>query len=224
MILTSPWRVKVNIKPSFEEEQRLYRQGYRLIAGLDEAGRGALAGPVVAAAVILPASVKTPWIERVRDSKLLSPKARLDIFEHICDTALSVGIGMVNHDFIDRRGIASATRLAMQQAIEQLAPPPDFLLIDYLKLPQVPIPQKGITDGDALCTTIACASIVAKVTRDHIMTALDSIVPGYQLARHKGYGTPEHMFWLEQRGPSSIHRLSFRPVKDRSTPRLIRDS
>lgn len=152
---------------------------------------------------------------------MLTPKVRLALFEHICDTALGVGIGMVSHDYIDRWGIASANRLAMQQAVEQLAPSPDFLLIDYLKLPQVPLPQRGITDGDALCTTIACASIIAKVTRDHLMATLDGIVPGYNLGQHKGYGTPGHLSCLEQRGPSSIHRLSFQPLRDWLAPRLL---
>lgn len=214
-------KVKVNFLPSFEEERQLRAQGYRLIAGLDEAGRGALAGPVIAAAVILPPQIKAPWRKQVKDSKLLSPKARQFLFERICETALGVGIGMAGHHIIDRQGIAAATRLAMRHALEQMAPSPDFLLIDYLRLPQVPLPQKGITNGDARCLSIACASIVAKVTRDRIMVTLDGIIPGYNLARHKGYGTPEHLCCLKRRGPSSIHRISFQPVKDLITPRLL---
>lgn len=210
----------LNILPSFKEENRLYREGYRRIAGLDEAGRGALAGPVIAAAVILPRRVRSPWLKRIRDSKMLSPRERLALFELICDAAIGVGFGMVSHNYIDRWGIASANRLAMQQAIEQLAPSPDFLLIDYLRLPEVPLPQKGITDGDALCITIACASIVAKVIRDCIMATLDTVVPGYNLGQHKGYGTKEHIHYLAQLGPSSIHRLSFQPLRDWLAPRL----
>lgn len=211
----------MNIQPSFKEEHRLYREGYRNIAGLDEAGRGALAGPIVAAAVILPRRVRASWISEVRDSKMLTPRARLVLFEYICDSALGVGFGMVSHDYIDRWGIASANRLAMQQAVEQLAPSPDFLLIDYLRLPDVDLPQKGITDGDALCTSIACASVVAKVIRDRIMIMLDNVVPGYNLGQHKGYGTEEHIYCLEQLGPSSIHRISFQPLKDWLAPRLL---
>ncbi len=215
--------MKVSLSPSFEEEEQLQAQGYRFIAGLDEVGRGALAGPVMAAAVILPRSIKAPWLKRVKDSKQLSPAVRKTLFTHICETALSVGIGIASHRIIDQRGIATATRLAMQQALEQLVPSPDFLLIDYLRLPQVPLPQKGITGGDARCLSIACASIVAKVTRDHIMTTLDSIVPGYNLTRHKGYGTPEHLSYLKQRGPSCIHRLSFRPMRELTAPRLLKE-
>jgi len=210
----------VNIQPSFREENRLYREGYRLIAGLDEAGRGALAGPIVAAAVILPHRIRTNWIADVRDSKMLTPRARLVLFEYICDAATAIGFGMVPHDYIDRWGIARANRLAMQQAVEQLIPSPDFLLIDYLRLPDVDLPQKGITDGDALCTTIACASIIAKVIRDRIMMTLDDFMPGYNLGQHKGYGTEEHIRCLEQLGPSGIHRLTFQPMRDWLTPRL----
>ncbi len=210
----------MNIQPSFKEENRLYRAGYRHIAGLDEAGRGALAGPVVAAAVILPRRLRADWITGVRDSKLLTSKARLALFKHICDAALSVGFGMVSHDHIDHRGITSANRLAMRQAIKQLTPSPDFLLIDYLRLPDVDLPQKGITDGDALCVTIACASIVAKVIRDRIMATLDGFLPGYNLGRHKGYGTEEHIRCLKQLGPSCIHRLTFHPLRDWLVPRL----
>ena len=215
---------KINLSPSFEEENQLYVQGYRHIAGIDEVGRGALAGPVMAAAVMLPRSINAPWLKQVKDSKQLSPAVRETLFTHICEAALSVGIGTVSHHIIDQKGIATATRLAMQQALEKLTPPPDFLLIDYLKLPQVPIPQKGITGGDARCLSIACASIVAKVTRDRIMTTLDGIVPGYNLTRHKGYGTPEHLRCLEQQGPSCIHRLSFRPLAALNAPRLFRES
>jgi len=210
----------LNIRPSFKEENLLYREGYRLIAGLDEAGRGALAGPIVAAAVILPRKIRADWLEKIMDSKLLSPKKRLVLFDYICDAATGVSFGMVSHDYIDRCGIASANRLAMQEAIKQLEPSPDFLLIDYLRLPDVPLPQKGITDGDAICTSIACASIVAKVIRDRIMITLDTVVPGYNLSQHKGYGTKEHIHYLKKLGPSSIHRLSFQPLRDWLTPKL----
>lgn len=200
--------------PSLVEEVKLRAQGYQLIAGIDEVGRGALAGPVLAAAVILPCQIDTPWLNQVKDSKQLSPARRELLFGYIYEVAISVGIGMVRHEVIDDQGIAKATRLAMKSAIDQLSPPPESLLIDYIRLPEVPLPQKGITNGDELCLSIACASIVAKVTRDRLMVELDSIYPGYGLAKHKGYGTKQHLSCLRRLGPSSIHRQSFRPVRD----------
>ena len=200
--------------PSFAEEKRLEAQGYQRIAGIDEAGRGALAGPVVAAAVILPCHIEEPWLNQVKDSKQLSPAKREILFHHIHEIAISIGIGVVPHKIIDAEGIIKATRLAMKLAVDQLSPPPEFLLIDYMRLPEVPLPQKGITNGDSLCFSIACASIMAKVRRDHLMIELDGIYPGYGLAQHKGYGTREHLACLCRLGPAPIHRQSFKPVKD----------
>jgi ribonuclease HII len=201
-------------KPSFTEEISLEAQGYRLIAGIDEVGRGALAGPVVAAAVILPCGINAPWLDQVRDSKLLSPAKRELLFHNIHQIAISIGISLAPPEVIDARGIITATRLAMKLAIEQLSPPPESLLIDYMRLPEVPLPQKGITNGDRLCFSIACASIIAKVARDRLMIELDRIYPGYGLAQHKGYGTEKHLSCLRQLGPSPIHRHSFKPVRD----------
>ncbi|MFC1943876.1 ribonuclease HII [Chloroflexota bacterium] len=200
--------------PSFAEERILEAQGYRYIAGIDEVGRGALAGPVVAAAAILPRRISTPWQSLVKDSKQLSPAKREFLFHHIHEIAVTIGIGLADHEVIDERGIIKATQLAMKLAIDQLSPPPDTLLIDYMHLPEVKLPQKGITNGDSLCFSIACASIIAKVTRDHLMIELDKTYPGYGLARHKGYGTREHLDCLCQLGPSPVHRQSFKPVKD----------
>ena len=200
--------------PSLAEERVLEAQGYQLIAGVDEVGRGALAGPVVAAAVILPCQIEAPWLNQVRDSKQLSPYMRESLFHHIHEIAISVGIGMADHKVIDTEGIVRATRLAMKSAIDQLSPPSDSVLIDYMHLPEVPLPQKAITNGDELCLSIACASIIAKVARDHLMIEFDRIYPGYGLARHKGYGTKEHLFCLRRLGASPIHRQSFRPVRD----------
>ncbi|HEY55490.1 MAG TPA: ribonuclease HII [Dehalococcoidia bacterium] len=200
--------------PSFLEEELLSAQGYRLIAGIDEAGRGALAGPVVAAAVILPNDISASWFNEVKDSKLLTPARRELLFHHIHEIAVSVGIGLTPHHLIDSRGIVTATRLAMKQAIERLSPPPQSLLIDYMRLPEVKLPQKGITNGDNLCFSIACASIIAKVARDQLMVEFDSIYPGYGLARHKGYGTRQHLACLSKLGPCPIHRRSFRPVRE----------
>lgn len=201
-------------RPSFAEEKMLAAQGYQHIAGIDEVGRGSLAGPVVAAAVILPGHIDTPWLNQVKDSKQLSPARRESLFHHIHEIAISIGIGVVHHQVIDARGIVRATRLAMKLAIDQLSSPPEFLLIDYLRLPDVPLPQKGITNGDCRCFSIACASIMAKVSRDDMMREFDGTYPGYGLAQHKGYGTKGHLACLRRLGPSPIHRQSFKPVKD----------
>lgn len=200
--------------PSFAEERILEAQGYQYIAGIDEVGRGALAGPVMAAAVILPHHLNGAWLKLVRDSKLLSPDKRELLFHHIHEKAVAIGIGSADCDIVDGQGIVKATELAMKLAVEQLSPPAEFLLIDYMRLPEVELPQKGITDGDSLCFSIACASIIAKVARDHMMVELDKIYPGYGLANHKGYGTKEHLACLSRLGASPIHRKSFSPVND----------
>jgi ribonuclease HII len=200
--------------PSFAEEELFVAQGYERIAGLDEVGRGAIAGPVVAAAVILPRQISAPWFSQVRDSKLLTPARRELLFHRIQEVAISIGIGLTPHNLIDTQGIVKATRLAMRLAVEQLSPPAESLLIDYMRLPEVRLPQKGITNGDNLCFSIACASIVAKVVRDRLMVEFDEVYPGYGLARHKGYGTREHFACLIRLGPCPIHRQSFRPVRE----------
>jgi ribonuclease HII len=200
--------------PSFAEEEMLAAQGYQHIAGIDEVGRGALAGPVVAAAVILPRHIDAPWFTEVRDSKQLTPAKRELLFHRIHEIAISVGVGLTPHNLIDAHGIIKATRLAMKLAVDQLSPPPQSLLIDYMRLPEVRLPQKGITDGDNLCMSIACASIIAKVARDKLMVEFDRIYPGYGLAQHKGYGTKEHLACLSRLGPCPIHRQSFRPVRE----------
>ncbi len=200
--------------PTFTTEKMLEAQGYRRIAGIDEVGRGALAGPVVAAAVILPLNIDTPWLNLVRDSKQLNAARRQLLSNHIREIAVAIGIGMASHEIIDAQGIIRATRLAMKLAIDQLSPPPESLLIDYMSLPQVPLPQQGIKNGDSLCFSIACASIIAKVARDQMMIEFDGIYPGYGLARHKGYGTREHIACLHRWGASPIHRLSFQPVRE----------
>lgn len=200
--------------PNSDEENKLKLQGYKLIAGIDEAGRGALAGPVVAGAVILPYSRCLSWLGLVRDSKELTAKKRQPLFDLIQKEALALGIGIVPPSMIDSVNILKATELAMMQAIEKLPQQLDFVLIDRLTLPQCAIPQRGITRGDKLCLSIACASIVAKVTRDHIMEELDRVYPGYGFAKHKGYGTWEHGSSLRELGPSPIHRLSFAPVRN----------
>jgi ribonuclease HII len=200
--------------PSLAEEKLLEAQGYQLIAGVDEVGRGALVGPVVAAAVVMPRDINIPWQDKVRESKQLNSAKREFLSDCIRGIAVSVGIGITAPEVIDAQGIIKATRLAMKSAIAQLVPQPQYLLIDYMLLPEVPLPQKGITDGDSLCFSIACASIVAKVARDQLMVELDGAYPGYGLAGHKGYGTKEHLACLRQFGPCPIHRRSFRPVRE----------
>jgi ribonuclease HII len=201
--------------PTLIEEQAQWKRGFHLIAGIDEAGRGPLAGPVVAAAIILPQDLKnTSWFKMIADSKILSESRREFLYEHLNREAVAVGVGVVDASTIDMVGIAKATRLAMKAAVKQLEPAPDYLLIDYFRLPEVKLPQKGVVDGDTLCVSIAAASIVAKVTRDHLMVELDKMYPGYFFTDHKGYGTEKHIEYLRQLGASPIHRRTFQPVRD----------
>ena len=200
--------------PNLDHENELKSQGYELIAGIDEVGRGALAGPVVASAVILPHPANLPWFGLVRDSKELNSRKRESLFDLISKEAIAVGIGIVPPRVIDSINILKATRLAMMQAVEKLSKQPSFLLIDRVTLSQCPVPQLGITRGDKLCLSIACASIIAKVTRDRIMEEFDQTYPGYGFARHKGYGTGIHLSCLQELGPSPIHRLYFAPVRN----------
>jgi ribonuclease HII len=200
--------------PNQDEENKLKAQGYEFVAGIDEVGRGALAGPVVAGAVILPHKANLPWFGLVRDSKELNSGRRESLFDLINNEAIAVGIGIVPSQVIDSVNILKATRIAMMQAVEKLSQQPNFLLIDRIGLSQCPIPQRGITRGDKVCLSIACASIIAKVTRDHIMEEFDKTYPGYGFARHKGYGTGSHLSCLQKLGPSPIHRLYFAPVRN----------
>lgn len=186
-------------------ENRLWEQGVTSIAGVDEVGRGCLFGDVVAAAVILPQGCRMP---EVRDSKQLSEKTREQLYTEICETALAVGIGRVDASGIDRLNIRQATRLAMKQAVLQLAPAPDYILIDAETV-DLPMAQLSIVKGDANCQAIAAASIVAKVTRDRLCIEWDRLYPEYGLARHKGYATKQHREALLTHGPSPLHRRSF---------------
>ena len=201
--------------PNLELELALRTQGYRFIAGLDEAGRGAWAGPVVAAAVILPLQQPdlVSILRGVRDSKQLAPARRAALFEVIRNVALAVGVGVSAPRCIDNQGILPATRRAMLQALARLGCSPDYLILDHLRLPALALPQLAAARADARFLSVAAASIVAKVTRDRLMTVLDMHYPGYGLAQHKGYGTPYHRAALAQLGPSRIHRLSFAPLR-----------
>jgi ribonuclease HII len=206
--------------PDLSEEMELHSRGYRLIAGLDEAGRGSWAGPVVAGAVILPLDrpLLDKDLEGVRDSKRLTAKRREHLYEVIEEIALALGIGIVTPDVIDEVGIVPATRQAMLEAVLKLPVKPDFLLIDFLSIPYLSIPQKAIKGGDEKSLSIAAASIVAKVRRDRLMVELDEIYSGYGFARNKGYGTTFHRAALLSLGPSPIHRFSFRAIKTLESP------
>ena len=200
--------------PGFSEEQICLDQGYQLVAGVDEVGRGCLAGPVVASAVIMPLGRCFPWFREVRDSKLLAPEQREYLSPYIHEVAISIGTGVVYPDLIDGYGMTRAVYFAMRIAVRKLLPQPDFVLIDYLTVPGLAFPQKGVTDGDSICFSIACASIVAKVYRDHMMDELDHSFPEYGFVRNKGYGTKEHVTSLRKVGPSPLHRHSFWPVRN----------
>lgn len=192
-------------------EKRFLRQGFRLIAGVDEAGRGPLAGPVVAAAVVLPIS---GFREQFQDSKKLLPEKRESLYEKILPMALSVGTGIVEADEIDRINIGKATQKAMATAVRLLRRQPDLLLVDGILPVPHPISQRTIVKGDNLCVSIAAASIVAKVTRDRIMMAYHDKYPQYNFARHKGYGTREHWEAIKRYGCCEYHRKTFRGVRN----------
>lgn len=196
-------------------EEELWAGGYRWVAGLDEVGRGAWAGPVVAAAVVLPPGRRqvAACLEGVRDSKALTPLRRVALVPLICEVALGVGIGLASPRFVDRRGIVRATRQAMVMAVRNLPVRPQCLLIDGMGLPELPMAQRGINHGDASVLSIAAASIVAKVFRDRLMAAMDFYYPDYGFAQHKGYGTAAHRSVLQRLGPCPEHRLSFAPLR-----------
>ncbi len=190
-------------------EKELYAQGIDLIAGVDEVGRGPLAGPVVAAAVILPKACKIPGLN---DSKKIPKSKHKEIYEAVLQNAISIGIGVKDNQVIDQVNIYEATKLAMMEAIGQLEPQPQHLLIDAMKL-DLPIPQTSIIKGDANSLSIAAASIVAKVTRDQMMEEFDCEYPGYDFTQNAGYGTANHLAGLDKLGVTPIHRRSFEPVK-----------
>jgi ribonuclease HII len=208
--------------PTLEEEVALLSQGYSFIAGVDEAGRGSLAGPVVAAAVILPLGIPFRFdpdeclacFEGVRDSKQLTARERERLFEVIIQQAVAVGVGIGSVEIIDERNILQATKYAMREALAQLTIPPQALLLDAIHLPGIELLQRSIIKGDALCLSIAAASIIAKVTRDRMMIQLHEHFPVYGFAQHKGYGTEYHLVALREHGATPHHRRSFAPVRE----------
>ncbi len=199
------------LKPSYKIENQLRKRGYENIAGLDEVGRGAWAGPVVAAAVILPPKLR---IKGIRDSKLLTPAKREQLSIYIKKNALGIGLGITSEKIIDKQGIIPATRMAFLQAIDNLSLEADYLLTDGLKFFGHSLPIEFHTKGDQKITSIAAASIVAKVVRDNILRDYHEKFPHYGFDRHKGYGTKHHKDNILKHGTCNIHRLSFRPLMD----------
>ena len=190
-------------------EARAWRTGLERIAGIDEAGRGPLAGPVVAAAVIIAPDRRIPGLA---DSKLLPPERREELYHVIQERALAVGVGSADHETIDRINILQATRQAMAEALSALAVTPELVITDFVVLAGLSCPQRNLVAGDRRCASVAAASIIAKVTRDRLMVAVDTQFPEYGFARHKGYATPEHLAALDRHGPCPIHRRSFSGV------------
>ena len=188
-------------------ERYLQQQGYQHVAGVDEAGRGALAGPVVASAVILPFNCRLPGLT---DSKQLTPKQRDDLYAKIHKSAVAISVGCVNNEEIDRVNILQATMLAMCQAIERIIPLPDYVLVDGTQLPPISFRAQAFPKGDSLYQAIAAASIIAKVKRDRFMIELDKVYPHYGFQRHKGYGTRQHRQAISKVGVCPIHRRSFK--------------
>lgn len=200
--------------PDFSFEVPLWESGIKYVAGIDEAGRGALAGPVAAAAIIFhPTLSLSRNLIGVRDSKELTPGERTFWAERLQEMALAWEVGFASHQEIDDLGIVPATRLAIQRALDSLRVPPQHLLVDYLELPDSLIPQTSLVKGDARSLSIAAASILAKTDRDARLCEMDAQFPGYGFAKHKGYGTAFHRDALARLGPSPVHRLSFRPLK-----------
>lgn len=190
-----------------KDELELYNQGYQFICGIDEAGRGPLAGPVVVAAVIMP---KDSFIEGVNDSKKVSEKKREKLYDEIISNCVSYAVGIIDQNKIDEINILEATRLGVKESVEQLEQKPDIILVDALtKIDTGGVPYNSIIKGDAKEYSIACASIIAKVTRDRIMREWDEVYPIYGFAKHKGYGTAEHIRIIKENGPCIIHRKSF---------------
>ncbi len=209
---------QVRIQPDLEAESEFWVRGLRHVAGVDEAGRGCWAGPVFAAAVILPlVAVPPAALSGVRDSKQLSARQREAQWALIHEVALAVGVGRAEAAEIDALGIVPATRLAMRRALESLTPAPQALIIDALRLPEIALPQTAFPYADARSLSVAAAGIIAKVSRDRWITTVAEVeFPGYGLAQHKGYGTQQHATALAEIGPCRLHRFTFAPVKRES--------
>jgi ribonuclease HII len=206
------------LQTMWQYEREYWAKGMKWIAGVDEAGRGPLAGPVVAAAVILPPDF---CAEGLNDSKQLTPTERMDLKKRIEQEAIAVGIGIVDVDYIDRHNILQATFQAMRIALSGLSPKPDMILADAVTIPGISIPQRGIVKGDALSHSIAAASVMAKTTRDEWMMRAAKEYPEYGFDQHMGYGTPEHLEAIRKWGPTPLHRRSFAPIRELLEERAV---
>ncbi len=217
-------RIKIyrpgEIAPDYTDlEANLAKKGFRLIAGVDEAGRGPLAGPVVAAAVIFPSKCT---IKGICDSKKLNRKRREELFEEIIESDAVTAVGIMSHEEIDHFNILRASLMAMRKALSNLLQKPNFVLVDGNQMiPKIEIPQMPIIGGDAICLSISAASIIAKVTRDRIMDKYQEMYPQYTFGEHRGYSTPRHLEELKKFGPTEIHRKTFRPVEELLTKTLF---
>ena len=209
-----PLRAKPTRFPSTVMERKLTGQGYRFVAGVDEAGRGSWAGPLVAAAVVLVPGLerKPAWCNGVCDSKMIPAEERERLEIAIRRSAAAIGVGIVAPETIDLIGLTAAGNLAFHRALRAMHLTPDYVLVDAFRIPGLSVPQRAIIKGDQLCVSISAASIIAKTYRDRLMSDLDPVYPGYGLAQHKGYGTPEHRQGLLTVGASPIHRHSWQPV------------
>jgi ribonuclease HII len=216
----APWH-RARLDPDFAEERILWSRGYRHVAGIDEVGRGCLAGPVTSAAVILPPDWSPPGL---RDSKLLKPEERRRLDVEIREHAVAWSIAFVGPELIDRINILQATLLASTLAAARLSIRPDALLLDAVSLPEVPVHQRVLVSADRLCVSVAAASVIAKVARDRLMEEYDALYPGYDLAGNKGYAAPEHRAGIEKLGLCPIHRVSFAPCRDRQQMSLWQDA
>lgn len=195
-----------------ELETMLFKSGYPAICGVDEVGRGPLAGPVVAAAVVLPSDIE---IVGLNDSKKLSHRQRQQVFDQIAELSLCCAVGIIDHADIDRINILQASLMAMRKAVCDLDKKPEIVLVDGNQpIPNLPMPQQTVVSGDAHCNSIAAASVVAKITRDKIMDEYQALFPSYSFAKHKGYPTADHLRELKENGPTEIHRKSFKPVAE----------
>ena len=204
------------MKPTLKYENRLKRKGYKLIAGVDEAGRGSWVGPIVAAAVILPDGFN---VKGIKDSKLLNAKQRENLYNLIRETATVIAVSFISHKMIDKKGIGWANQEAIKRVVKKISP--DYALIDGRQVKNMPIPLENIVNGDRLVKSIAAASIIAKVTRDKYLAKLDSCYPEYGFARHKGYGTREHYEMICKHGVCEVHRHSYLPIRKMLQPKKI---
>jgi len=201
-------------RPTFLEEQKLWNSGYKFIAGLDEVGRGTIAGPVVTGIVVLPESLSGEWVSHINDSKRMTPKRRQYVLGHLQDSAIALQTGISSVEEVDQLGIVEAVQLAMKRSVCSIQITPQFLLMDAFELNGIDIPQKAIVKGDTLSMSIAAASILAKETRDSLMVGFHEKFPQYGFDSHKGYGTKKHIEALKLYGPCPLHRKTFRPVSE----------